>query len=124
MSSEIEIATLYVTCLPLPIHAYKASDGRGGDARTKGWSKIWREGIDNDARASAKVQKTQVTCHVVSCDTLCARGNIEHEFTQGCTCSIAFYSKSYPLAELKASAQELDVWRTWANLVKEQNNSS
>ena len=80
-----------------------ATHGQRGGARSDGRAKTMTH------RASAKVQKTRVTCHVVSCDTLFARGNIEREFTQGCTCTIAFYCKSYPLAELKASAKELDV---------------
>jgi hypothetical protein len=109
MSLEIELAISYVTCLPLPIRAYKASDGKVGNTRTKGWSKIWQEAKTMTHGASTKVQKTRVTCHVVSCDTLFAQGNIEHEFTQGCTCIIAFYCESHPLAKLKVSMQELDV---------------
>ena len=83
--------------------AERATHGQSGGARSDGRAKTMMH------RASAKVQKTRVTCHVVSCDTLFARGNIEREFTQGCTCTIAFYCESYPLAELKASAKELDV---------------
>jgi hypothetical protein len=57
-------------------------------------------------RASAKVQKIRATSFQVA---RFARGNIEREFTQGCTLSIVFYCELHPLAKLKASAQELDV---------------
>ncbi len=47
-------------------------DGRADDARTEGWSKIWREGKDNDAPAQVQMQK--ILCHLFQVTHRFARG--------------------------------------------------